>query len=162
VHSLGATDEASVAHLFALLAGESRDIPGDAWVPGSAKGPIVGGNLTLIASTCGTQYQLDARGAILVLEDVGEHPYRLDRSLQQLRSAGVFEGVAGVGFGEFIDCPVPNSGDWTLKQVLMDHTAHLGVPIVGNLPIGHGSANRAFRIGSGAKLVNGTLSFTQD
>ena len=71
-------------------------------VPGRCAGPLVGGNLTLIASACGTPYQLDTAGKVLLLEDVGEYVYRLDSMFTQLRQAGLFERCAGVVLGGFI------------------------------------------------------------
>lgn len=158
VHSLPVTDAASQAHLWDLLAGRSVEaLVGEPWVGGEARGPLVGGNLCLLAAGCGTRYQLDARGAILVLEDVGEVPFRLDRMLQQLRSAGVLDGVVGVAFGRFVQCNPPDGATWTLRDVLLEAVADLGVPVVGELPIGHGAENRAFVVGSPARLSEGRL-----
>lgn len=158
VHSLPVTDAASRAHLWDLLAGRAVEpLVGTAWVPGEARGPLLGGNLCLVAATCGTRHQLDARGAILVLEDVGEVPFRLDRMLQQLRSAGVFDGVAGVAFGRFVQCNPPEGATWTVAELLQEAVADLGVPVVGELPIGHGAENRAFVVGSQGRLSEGRL-----
>jgi muramoyltetrapeptide carboxypeptidase len=158
VHSLPITDEASIDHLARLLGGQPVEpLEGETWIPGSASGRILGGNLCLLAATCGTAHQLDARGAILVLEEIGEPAYRVDRMLQQLISAGVLPGVAGVALGEFVDCRVPDGSDYTLRDVLVDHLAPLGVPVLGALPIGHGAANRAFLWGAPARIEGGRL-----
>lgn len=160
LHSLPITDEPSIDHLFALLEGRPvAALAGEAWIDGRAEGPLVGGNLTLLASTCGTAFQLDARGAVLVLEDIGEHPYRIDRSLQQIGMAGVLDGVAGVAVGTFVGCDPDEGADWTMRDVLLEHLEPLGVPVVGGLPIGHGERNRAFPWGARAALVEGTLSW---
>ncbi|MBN2801198.1 MAG: LD-carboxypeptidase [Deltaproteobacteria bacterium] len=157
-HSLPGTDEASVEHLFRLLAGAPlAPLEGEQWVRGSATGWLAGGNLTMLASLCGTPWQPDLSGAIAVLEDVGEAPYRLDRALQQLCSAGVLDGVAGVALGSFTSCEPPAGASWTLREVLLDHLAPLGVPVVAELPIGHGEANRAFPFGASATLAGGRL-----
>ena len=63
--------------------------------PGKARGPLIGGNLTLIATTMGTPFEIETRGRILLLEDVGEEPYSIDRMLTQLRLAGKLESAAG-------------------------------------------------------------------
>ena len=69
-----------------------------------ATGRLVGGSLTLVAASIGTSWEIDTRGAILLLEDRGERPYRIDRMLQQLRGAGKLARLAGVGLGDFSSC----------------------------------------------------------
>ena len=97
LHSLPITEPGSVEHLFDLLAGRPVEpLVGESFVPGSVEGPLVGGNLALLAALCGTPWQLDARGCVLAIEEIGEAAYRVDRLLQQLQSAGVFEGVVGI------------------------------------------------------------------
>ncbi|MDP3177417.1 MAG: LD-carboxypeptidase, partial [Spirochaetaceae bacterium] len=73
-------------------------------VGGTARGPIVGGNLSLVAALAGTPYALDARGKILFFEDINEAPYRVDRMLTQLRLAGAFDACAGVLLGDWNAC----------------------------------------------------------
>ncbi len=158
IHSLPSHDDASLAWLRALLTGATREpLRGDTWVGGDATGPLVGGNLCMLASTCGTSSQLDATGCIVVLEDVGEPAYRIDRMLQQLASAGVFNGVAGVALGTFTGCAAPEGQGWDIDDVLRDHLSRLGVPVLAGLPIGHGAANHAFVVRSQGVLANGTL-----
>ncbi len=160
VHSLPGTNAASTAHLFAMLAGHSpAPLVGDSWVEGHAQGPVVGGNLCLLAALCGTPWQLDVSGCILVLEEVGEPAYRVDRMLQQLLSAGGLRGVRGIALGQFERCRVPERATWTLQQVLTEQLSPLGVPVVGNLPIGHGPSNYAFPWGVNARVGAGTLSW---
>jgi len=160
VHSLPITDRASQDHLFALLGGrEVEPVEGEVLVEGAAEGPLVGGNLCLIAATCGTPHQVDTEGCILVLEEVGEPAYKIDRMLQQLASAGLLSGVAGVVLGEFTDCRVPDDADYGITDVVMDHVGGLGVPVIGGAPIGHGAANRAFPVGSAATLRDGQLTW---
>jgi muramoyltetrapeptide carboxypeptidase len=161
VHSLSLTDEASLDHLFDLLEGRPvAPLVGQMWVDGEASGALVGGNLCTLAAMAGTRFQLDAHGAILVLEEVTEAPYRIERNLQQLRSAGVLDGVAGVAVGTFLDCDPPAGAAWSLREVLLDHLGPLGVPVVGGLPIGHGPANRAFPWGVEATLAGGRLTWS--
>ena len=69
-----------------------------------ATGRLVGGSLTLVAASIGTSWEIDTRGAILLLEDRGERPYRIDRMLQQLRGAGKLARLAGIGLGDFSSC----------------------------------------------------------
>jgi muramoyltetrapeptide carboxypeptidase len=161
LHALPVTDEASRQALFHLLAGGTPEpLEGETWVPGEAEGRLVGGNLAMFAALCGTEHQLDARGAILVLEDIGEAPYRLDRMLQQLDGTGFFSGVHGIALGEFTACDPPAGSAWSLRDVLLDRFARLNVPVVAGLPIGHGSANRPFVWGAAARLARNRLEWS--
>jgi muramoyltetrapeptide carboxypeptidase len=88
-----------------------------------------------------------------VLEDVGEEPYRVDRMLTQWRTSGVLRGIAGVGLGRFRwkeDDVLP--GDFSMEEVLRERFADLGVPLVGQLPVGHGQPNLALPLGRLARL----------
>ena len=121
--------------------------------PGTAQGPLVGGNLSLVASTLGTPYAIRAEGAILFLEEVGEASYRLDRLLSQLWLAGVFDGVAGVALGGFTESPdggrdgIPSPAD-----VLRDRLGALGVPVAFGFPFGHIDDQWTLPLGVRARL----------
>lgn len=106
--------------------------------PGKAEGLLVGGNLTLIAGSLGTPWEIDAKGCILFIEEVGERTYCVDRLLTQLRLAGKFEDCAGVVFGDFADCPVeyPEFG-LTLEEIIRDVVAPCGKPVFTGLRCGH-------------------------
>lgn len=117
----------------------------------AVEGPLVGGSLSLLAASCGTPWAVDATGAILLLEDRGERPYRIDRLLEQLRCAGVFERVAGIGFGRFDGCDEPD-GAITAAEILHELVERLGVPWVEGLPFGHGAPNLAWPFGVRARL----------
>lgn len=95
-----------------------------------AGGLALPGNLTVAASLAGSKFFPDTTGRIIVLEDVGEAPYRIDRALTQLRLAGAFEKCAGVIFGYFTDC-----GDVT--PVLENFAANVNCPVFTGLPFGH-------------------------
>src|SRR5262249_57182658 len=77
---------------------------GTAGAAGRGAGRLVGGNLALVAASLGTPWEIDTRGAILLVEDVNEPPYKIDRLLQQLRAAGKLAGLAGLGVGALTDC----------------------------------------------------------
>ncbi|MFT6145482.1 MAG: muramoyltetrapeptide carboxypeptidase [Myxococcota bacterium] len=159
IHSLPSNDASSLAWLNAVLLGSPRrPLRGDVWVSGTATGPLVGGNLCMLATCCGTASQLDATGCILVLEDVGEPAYRIDRMLQQLSSSGVLNGVAGIALGTFTGCAAPDGQGWDIDDVLRDHLTGLDVPVLAGLPIGHGAANHAFVVRSRGVINDGTLS----
>jgi muramoyltetrapeptide carboxypeptidase len=118
-------------------------------VPGVAEGPIVGGNLAILASLCGTRHAPRARGAILFLEDVGEPAYRIDRMLLQLERSGVLDGVAGLAFGRFTaDREEPSEVGGVLAEV----AERAGVPAVADLPFGHVRSNLVLPVGARARL----------
>ncbi len=107
-------------------------------VPGVAEGPLTGGNLCLLAASLGTPFQLDARGAILFVEEVGEPMYRIDRLLTQLLLSGVLQGVQGIAIGGISECPdAGTEGLPTPTEVLADRLSGLGVPVAYGFPFGH-------------------------
>ncbi len=125
--------------------------------PGQATGRLIGGNLTLISTTMGTPYEIDTRGAILFLEDVGEEPYRIDRMLTQLRLAGKFDQAAGVIFGDCLDCTASEfkpfvAAGFTLGEVLDAILGTLKVPVLSGLTIGHVENQLTLPLGVTAKL----------
>ncbi len=120
-------------------------------IPGPpATGPLLGGNLCMLVSTVGTIDQPVLVGAILLLEDVDEGPYKVDGMLLQLRRSGVLNGLHGVAVGQFTNC----ADDWptSIVDVLTDHLGRLGVPVLGGLPIGHGLDQRTVPVGADARL----------
>lgn len=120
-----------------LLANPEGVIP-QCIVPGRCEGLLVGGNLTLIASACGTPYALDVENKILLLEDIGERIYRLDNMLTQLRQAGMFEKCAGVVLGGFTNCTVEYEHyALYLEDIIRDIIVPAGKPVLGNMSIGH-------------------------
>jgi muramoyltetrapeptide carboxypeptidase len=120
-------------------------------VAGRAEGVLLGGNLTMLATTVGTRHRLDLTGAILMIEAVDEEPYRVDRSLVQLKRAGWLDGVAGVAVGQFTGC-VDDGPTPTVQQVLAEQLGSLGVPVLGGLPFGHGAEQTALGLGVPAVL----------
>lgn len=118
---------------------------------GAAEGRLVGGNLSLVAATLGTPYAIDARGAILFLEEVGEAPYRVDRLLSQLRLAGVLDGVAGIALGGFTETGDDQHSPGVL-DVLRDLLGGRGVPVAHGFPFGHVDDNWTLPVGVRARL----------
>ena len=106
--------------------------------PGQAEGLLVGGNLMLMASSLGTPWEIDTKGRIVFIEEVGERTYCVDRMLTQLRLAGKFDDCAGVVFGDFADCPIeyPEYG-LSLEEIIRDVAAPCGKPIFTGLRCGH-------------------------
>ena len=144
--------EATRALLFGELDEMEHKVSHVTGPTGVVEGPIVGGNLCVLASLCGTPWQLDARGCILVLEDIGEWPYQLDRLVTQLRLSGMLDGVIGVALGDFSGGGPPKDADWTVREVLADLFSPLGVLVVDELPVGHGRANHPIPMGAHGRL----------
>ena len=117
---------------------------------GRARGPLVGGNLAVLASLAGTPYFPDCRGAILFLEEINEYIYRVDRMLSTLRLAGALDRLAGVVIGKFTKCePGDGYGTLTLDEVFDDYFKPLNVPVYRGAMIGH--IKRKFTIPVGAE-----------
>lgn len=121
-------------------------------VGGTAVGRTMGGTLTLLTSSIGTDTSWPAEGGILLIEDVSEEEYRLDRMLTQLRRSGYLRGVAAVICGSFTDCGEPE----LISAVLAERLGDLGVPVIAWANVGHGGHFQAFPIGIAAELDAGT------
>ncbi|MFG3660050.1 LD-carboxypeptidase [Streptomyces sp. NPDC047706] len=133
---------------------------GGALVPGRARGVTLGGCVSLLAAELGTAHARGgARGGLLMIEDVGEEPYRLDRILTQLLRAGWLDGVAGVGLGSWLDC-----GPYeTLRRVLADRLGGLGVPVAEEFGFGHcdGALTIPFGVAAELDAEAGTLTLDE-
>src|SRR5690606_207496 len=97
----------------------------------------VGGNLAVLAAMAGTPYWPSAEGRIVLLEDVGERPYRLDRMLTQVVQAGLFRGARGVVVGQLTSCDEPGDNGLSGLTVVMEILSELGVPVLSELALGH-------------------------
>jgi muramoyltetrapeptide carboxypeptidase len=131
-------DRASLLHaLTGSKTGWSIDLAGAVpIVPGTTDGTLLGGCLTLIETALGTPWELDANGAVLVLEDRGMKPWQVDRALMHLKQAGKFRGVSGVVLGDFPESEGP-AGSETAQDVVRRVLGTLGVPVVWGAAIGH-------------------------
>lgn len=141
---IGRLDGPSLWRLEAALDGDDGRVPPFLLEPlmptqGAIEGPLVGGNLTVLASLVGTPH-LPPLDGLLVLEDVGEVGYRVDRMLHQLLFAGALERVRAVLLGDFsaglAEREVP-----LVERALVDFFARLGRPVFRGLPVGHGASN---------------------
>ena len=154
--------ETSWTRLVALLERRAvQPLLGQPLQAGEAMGPLVVSNLTIATSLIGTRWLPSLRGSVLVLEDTGEAPYRVDRMLTQWRSAGLLEGVRGIGLGRFSwaeDDILP--GDFSMEEILMERLHPLGIPLVAQLPVGHGQPNNALPIGQRVRLDGGDGSLS--
>lgn len=124
------------------------------WSPGRCSGPLLGGCMALVCSLLGTEYQPDFDGAILLLEDVGEDPYRVDRMFNHLRLAGILEQISGLALGRFRGCFTQTTAadSFTLEEIVRDHLEGLQIPVVANLPYGHYRTRVVLPLGVGAVL----------
>lgn len=105
---------------------------------GKACGPLCGGNLSLVRDSLGTPWEIDTRGKILFLEDIGEHTYRVDDMLTQLRNAGKLDDCAGILLGGWTDC-LPEFPEKTLEleEIFRELLLPTGKPVLMGLPAGH-------------------------
>jgi muramoyltetrapeptide carboxypeptidase len=128
-----------------------RTLQGQALRGGRVRGPLVGGNLTVLFTCAVTGRLRVPPGAILALEDVTEASYRIDRMLSALRLGGHLRSIAGVAVGGFTEC-APGPHRVTVEQVLGRELMELGVPIVTGLPFGHDLPNDPLLLGAEAEL----------
>ncbi len=160
ITTLGGEPEWSKDRLQSILFGKYvPDIYGDAWGGGVSKGHLIVGNLTVLTHMIGTKHLPNFKKSILIIEDIGEAPYRIDRLLTHLRLAGILQQIAGLGFGSFKYCDddknVDKAKTFELLDIFKDRTKDLKIPIVFNLPIGHCLGNASLPIGSQA-VLNGS------
>jgi muramoyltetrapeptide carboxypeptidase len=143
--------EEAIGYLITSLAGSHSATPEpQTLVGGKAQGRLIGGNLTLISATMGTEYEIDPRGGILFLEDVDEAPYRVDRMLSQLRLSGVLDNVAGVILGDFSH--QDGATQIEMQQVLRSYFEKSSRPVIWKFPVGHLSSNATLPIGVMAEM----------
>lgn len=128
---------------------------------GQAEGQLVGGNLSLLASLVGTDFQLDLKGKLLFIEEIGEKPYRIDRMLTQLKQATNIQKVAGIALGTFEDCE-PEEGDNSLSllDTLKSQFSDFKVPIIYGLSFGHIANQCTLPVGLNARLITKNQTIT--
>ncbi len=162
VSGLGRTSPVNRA---AWLAALERPEAGAAWPGlsvvhrgqrGVARGPTTGGNLALVAAMAAAGHAAVPEGAVLVLEDTDEKPYRVDRMLTSLRLCGALGRASAVVFGGFTRCAA-GADRVSVEEVLAERTRDLGVPVLAGAPFGHGDENRAFILGREAVVIAGDI-----
>jgi muramoyltetrapeptide carboxypeptidase len=162
---LGRLPAATCSRLFGLLESQSpaAALTGTAtYVGGSAEGPLLGGNLSVFSRMMATPFMPDLTGAILLLEDQGERPYRLDRMWTHLKLTGVFARVSGIALGTFTNCE-ENGAPYSSADILRELAESVGLPCVAGLPIGHGDVNEPVPLGVRVRLEadSARLSFLE-
>lgn len=156
VTQLGDLGDRDLAVLARVLAGDwqgleySADRP--AITPGRATGRLAGGCLSVIVPLVGTDLLFFPDDVILLLEDVGEAPYRIDRMLTHLHLAGLLGRTRGIVLGDFAGCASPRAGEQSIEEVLAERLGGLGVPVLAGLPFGHGARNHAVPLGARVTL----------
>ena len=128
---------------------------------GKAEGELVGGNLSIVVSLIGTEYDLDFSNKIVFLEEFIEEPYRIDRMLTQMIQAGKFENAAGIALGVFKLCEPDTANpsfkdSFSLMEVLKDRLGKLGIPVVYGLSFGHVADKFTLPFGIKAELNSDT------
>ena len=116
--------------------------------PGVCSGLVAGGNLTTLCHLVGTPYAPNFKGKILLLEDVGEMPYRIDRMLTQMKLAGCFNSIAGLILGVFEECGHLNE----IVEIFNNIFENANIPILAGFGMGHGEHNLTIPMGLGATL----------
>lgn len=124
---------------------------------GTCCGLLVGGNLSVLAALCGTPYFPDLKGKVLLLEEIGEAPYRIDRCLTQLMLCGHLAKVEGIIIGTLEKCnppkQMPGSKRLDAMEVIKKCLHKLNIPILANLPFGHGRENAPLPLGSLVEVI---------
>jgi muramoyltetrapeptide carboxypeptidase len=158
----------------APAAGYTIDVPADVGEvshlgSGTARGRLVGGNLSLVSAIEGTPYALDCEDAILVIEDVREAPYRIDRMLRQLQLAGKLQQLRGVVLGQFTqdysrEDQLTEDDRFSTSGVLRQYFENAGIPVLVNFPLGHVDQNCTLPLGAEAEIdaEAGTLRIIRD
>lgn len=143
------------------LSGYVRNIEGEelkTLVKGNAQGILTGGNLSLLVSSLGTKYEINTKGKILFIEEIGEEPYRIDRMLLQLKQSGKFKDAAGIVLGQFAKCdPCEPEKSLTLEEVFIDLICDENKPVLYNLSCGHSLPTMTLPMGADARIENGKL-----
>ena len=119
---------------------------------GEASGQLIGGNLSVLYGLRGTLFDLDYKGKILFIEDLGERLYHIDRMMQNLRLGGVFEQISGLVVGQFTDIDEDDSFSGGVYGVIRDAVKDYNIPVCFNFPAGHVDNNQPLKMGANYKL----------
>ena len=119
---------------------------------GEAEGELIGGNLSVLYGLRGTPFDLDYKGKILFIEDLGERLYHIDRMMQNLRLGGVFAQISGLVVGQFTDIDEDDSFSGGVYGVIRDAVKDYDIPVCFNFPAGHVDNNQPLKMGANYKL----------
>ncbi len=128
-------------------------------VAGEAQGRLVVGNLSMLQTMLGTEWDVDYSGSILLLEEIGEAPYRIHRMLNHLKQVGKFDGLSGVVLGRFSKCESEHGP--LVEEILEDFFSELNIPLGRNLQFGHDGLNLAIPLGCQGAMKDGLLELLE-
>jgi muramoyltetrapeptide carboxypeptidase len=128
--------------------------------PGKAAAPLTGGNLTLLAHSIGTPFEVETRRRVLFLEEVNEAPYRVDRLIRQLVLAGKFRGISGLLIGRISGAGRSSRTAW--ERLLLEAVGERKIPVAAAFPAGHGPGNATFPLGVRALFDTASRSVAFD
>ena len=140
--------EQAKEHFWGILTGETKGWKvtlTETLRPGKCAAPMIGGCLSMLVTTLGTPYEIDTEGKLLFLEDIGEKPYRIERMLVHLKLAGKLDGLAGLVFGDFINCE--GEGPRDIGSIITEMFNDAPYPVVKGMAAGHGAENLALPFG---------------
>ncbi|WP_312093534.1 S66 peptidase family protein [Aminipila sp.] len=129
---------------------------------GCAEGMLAGGNFALLGASLGTPYEVDTRGKILFIEEVGETMSRIDRLVYQLKNSGKLQDCAGILLGQFTKCPNYNMPEYTELNIFQEALADIPIPVMYNIQSGHGNPNMTLPFGAHCMMNTSTKSICFD
>jgi muramoyltetrapeptide carboxypeptidase len=147
------------------IAKEGKEFKTEVISRGKARGKLIGGNLSLLTALAGTPFALkNTKGKLLFIEDIGERPYRLDRMFVQLKQSVNLKELSGIALGVFSDCDAPDDKSQTVIDVVKDHLANLGIPVIYGLSFGHIRDQFTLPVGIEAELdtANSTVTLLEN
>ncbi len=115
---------------------------------GKAEGTLIGGNFALLGASMGTPYEVDTKGKILFIEEVGESMSRIDRLIYQFRNSGKLKQCAGILLGQFTNCPNDELPTYTELDIFKEALADINIPVMYNIQSGHGLPNMTLPFGA--------------
>ncbi len=122
------------------------------------KSTVTGGNLTILQNSIGTDWQIDTVGKILLIEEVDEEPYKIDRSLLHLKQAGIFNDVRAIIFGDFNYKNKAKEHDAIILELLLNFTELIDAPVFRATGVGHTEINNAIPLGTEATIESNILT----
>jgi muramoyltetrapeptide carboxypeptidase len=146
--------------LWSILEGRAKDVhwpdlrSGGWGQDQEVQGPLIVANLCVLTHLIGTISMPDLKGCIVVLEEIGERPYRIDRMLTQLWHSGSLSGVKAIAIGQLSDCDEPDHPELTAQSVIFERCRTFGISVCEGLPVGHEVPNWALPFGAWSSLTH--------
>jgi muramoyltetrapeptide carboxypeptidase len=131
-------------------------------VDGSCCGRIFGGNLSILCSNIGSEYNINWKNKILFIEDVNEEPYSIERKLYQLKLSGIFSKVSGVLLGQFSSCDSKDNDSQTVVEVFNEFFYNFNIPVYYGFMTGHGPHKITIPMGVKIEISESKLKFTEE